>query len=78
MNEIVNKETSSILNLDEQKKEFDKIYNEIKSIVREIDTTLEEHTEALETKQIEKIICTRKENASCRKKKIFRSEKSIE
>ena len=67
LNEIVNKETSSILNLDKQKKEFDKIYSEIKSIVSSIDTTLEEHTKALETKQIKKI--------SELEKKMLRAEK---
>ncbi|HSN08726.1 MAG TPA: bacillithiol biosynthesis BshC, partial [Hanamia sp.] len=67
LNEIVNKETLSILNLDKQKKEFDKIYNEIKAIVSGIDTTLEEHTKALETKQMKKI--------SVLEKKMLRAEK---
>ncbi len=67
LNEIVNKETSSILNLDKQKKEFDKIYNEIKSIVSSIDTTLEEHTKALETRQMKRL--------SALEKKMLRAEK---
>jgi uncharacterized protein YllA (UPF0747 family) len=63
----VNKETSSILNLDEQKKAFDKIYKEIKLLVSTIDTTLEEHTKALETKQMKKI--------SALERKMLRAEK---
>ena len=67
LKEIVNKESSLILNLEKQKKEIDKIYAEIKSIVSAIDTTLEEHTKALETKQMNKI--------SALEKKMFRAEK---
>ncbi len=67
LKEIVNKESSLILNLEKQKKEIDKIYAEIKSLVSAIDTTLEEHTEALETKQMNKL--------SALEKKMFRAEK---
>lgn len=67
LNNIVNKETSTILNLDKQKKEFDKIYSEIKSIVSAIDSTLEEHTKALEAKQ--------KKTISSLEKKMLRAEK---
>jgi uncharacterized protein YllA (UPF0747 family) len=75
LNEIVNKETSSILNLDKQKKEFDKIYSEIKSIVSSIDTTLEEHTKALETKQTKKIAALEKKMLRAEKRK-FSDEKN--
>jgi len=67
LNGIVNKETSSILNLDKQKKEFDKLYKEIKTIVSSIDATLGQHTQALETKQM-KIL-------SSLEKKMLRAEK---
>ncbi len=67
LNEIVNKETSSILNLDKQKNDFDRVYNEIKSIVSGIDTTLEEHAKALETRQMKKL--------SALEKKMLRAEK---
>ena len=69
LNEIVNKETSSILNLDKQKKEFGKIYNEIKSIVSFIDTTLEEHTKALETKQMKRLAALEKKMLRAEKRK---------
>ncbi|MDE3185242.1 MAG: bacillithiol biosynthesis cysteine-adding enzyme BshC [Bacteroidota bacterium] len=69
LNGIVNKETSSILNLDKQKKEFDKIYNEIKSIVSFIDTTLEEHTKALETKQMKRLAALEKKMLRAEKRK---------
>ncbi len=68
-NEIVNKETSLILNLDQQKNEFDKIYNEIKSLVRAVDVTLEEHTKALETKQMKKISALEKKMLHAEKRK---------
>jgi len=69
LNEIVNKETSSVLNLDIQKKEFGKIYSEIKSIVSAIDTTLEEHTQALETKQMKKLFALEKKMLRAEKRK---------
>ncbi len=67
LNEIVNQETSAVLNLNKQKKEFDKIYSEIKLIVSAIDTTLEEHTKALETRQMKRL--------SALEKKMLRAEK---
>jgi bacillithiol biosynthesis cysteine-adding enzyme BshC len=75
LNEIVNKETSSILNLEKQKKEFYKIYGEIKSIVSTIDTTLEEHTKALETKQLKKLSALEKKMLRAEKRK-FSSQKN--
>jgi bacillithiol biosynthesis cysteine-adding enzyme BshC len=67
LNKIVKKETKSDLNLDKQKKEFDKVYKEIRSLVSTIDTTLEEHTRALETKQMKLLVSL--------EKKMFRAEK---
>ncbi len=69
LSEIVNKETSSILNLDKQKKEFDKIYNEIKSIVSTIDSTLGEHTKALEARQMKRLAALEKKMLRAEKRK---------
>ena len=67
LNEIVRKESSSVLSLDHQKKEFDKIYDEIKSIAASIDITLEDHIRALQTKQMKRLAAL--------EKKLFRAEK---
>lgn len=67
LNGIVKKETNSVLNLTNEKKEFENIYYQLKEIVKRIDTTLEEHVTALEKKQMKKL--------SSLEKKMFRAEK---
>ncbi len=67
LNELVKRESLSVLNLDKQKKELDMIYSEIKLLVNTIDSTLKEHTEALETQQMKKL--------SALEKKMLRAEK---
>jgi uncharacterized protein YllA (UPF0747 family) len=67
LNEIVHRESSSVLNLNKQKEEIQDIYSEIKLLVSAIDATLAEHTSALETKQMKKI--------SSLEKKMLRAEK---
>ena len=67
MDKLVKRESSSVLNLGDQKKQFDSIYSEIKSIVSTIDPTLKPHTEALEAKQMKKL--------SELEKKMLRAEK---
>lgn len=66
-NEIVSEETRSVLSLNKQKKEIENIYQQIKEIVKIIDTTLEQHTSALETKHLKKL--------SSLEKKMLRAEK---
>lgn len=66
-NEIVNQESSSVLNLTKQKKEFENIYQQVKEIVSGIDTTLEQHTSALAAKHLRKL--------SSLEKKMLRAEK---
>jgi bacillithiol biosynthesis cysteine-adding enzyme BshC len=67
LNEIVKRESSSVLNLSKEKEEIQHIYSEIKLLVSAIDATLAEHTSALETKQMKKI--------SSLEKKMLRAEK---
>jgi bacillithiol synthase len=67
LNEIVNKESNAVLNLLNEKKEIENIYYQIKELVKHIDTTLEEHVNALEKRQIKKL--------SSLEKKMFRAEK---
>lgn len=67
LNEIVNRESSSVLNLDKEKKELGTIYNQIKKIAKDIDITLEQHAASLETKQMKAL--------SSLEKKMLRAEK---
>lgn len=67
LNKIVNTETKNILQLQSEKLQLDKVFNEIKNKVRQIDTTLLQHTEALEAKSLKTL--------SGLEKKMLRAEK---
>ncbi len=67
LNEIVSTETKNTLHLENEKSQLDRVYNEIKNKVRQIDTTLLQHTEALETKALNTL--------SSLEKKMLRAEK---
>ena len=67
LNEIVNQESESVLNLEEERIQLGNVYQQIKEIVRNIDITLEQHVNALETKQMKSI--------SALEKKMLRAEK---
>ncbi len=67
LNEIVKRESKSVLNLDNEKREFENIYHQIEELVKSVDSTLEPHTKALETRHLKSL--------SVLEKKIFRAEK---
>lgn len=67
LNEIVKKESLSVLNLGKEKLQFESIYKNIKQLVTQVDVTLEQHTKALEAKQMKSL--------SALEKKMFRAEK---
>ena len=67
LDEIVNRESKSVLNLIKEKKEFENIYDQIEQLVKSIDSTLSRHVEALETRHVKAL--------SALEKKMFRAEK---
>ena len=67
LNEIVNKETNFSLNLTNEKKEFENIYDQIESVVKRIESTLQQHVEALEKRHVKAL--------NALEKKMFRAEK---
>lgn len=67
LNEIINRDSKSVLNLEKEKIEFENIYKKIKGIVKDIDITLEQHTAALETKEMKRL--------GSLEKKMLRAEK---
>jgi bacillithiol synthase len=67
LNEIVKKKTPHRLVLDEERFQIRQAYYSIKKLVKEIDATLEQHAEALETKSNRKL--------EVMEKKILRAEK---
>ncbi len=67
LNEIVLKRTEHTLNLGDEKTKMKSVYNEIMQIVKQIDLTLPQHTEALQTKALKAL--------SALEKKMLRAEK---
>ena len=67
LNEIVTNKTKHRLTLNEEKSELQRVYTYIKKIAEEIDITLKEHTESLETKSLKRL--------SSLEKKMLRAEK---
>ena len=67
LNEIVTRQTSHRLALDDEKSQMKKVYASIKKAVKEIDRSLMQHTEALEIKDLKKL--------SALEKKMLRAEK---
>ncbi len=67
LNEIVLKQSEHILNLPSEKTKMESVYNEIKQMVQQIDLTLVQHTEALQTKALKAL--------SALEKKMLRAEK---
>lgn len=67
LNEIVNRDSSSVLNLMEEKREFENIYDQIEELVKRIDFTLSHHVEALEKRHIKAL--------KGLEKKMYRAEK---
>jgi len=55
LSEIIKRESKIILNLEKEKKEFEGIYKHIKEVVSNIDSTLIEHTSALQTRHGKKL-----------------------
>jgi bacillithiol biosynthesis cysteine-adding enzyme BshC len=66
-NKIIYKESQSQLDLSNEKASIEKVFEQIKTVVKAIDNTLEEHVASLETKEIKSL--------SALEKKMLRAEK---
>ena len=69
LNEIVNKGSNSVLNLTNEKKEFENIYYQVREVVKRIDITLEQHTASLEKRQMKKLDALEKKMLRAEKRK---------
>lgn len=69
LNGMVNRDSKSVLNLEKEKIEFENIYKKIKGIVKDIDITLEQHTAALETKEMKRLVSLEKKMLRAEKRK---------
>lgn len=77
MNEIVARKTNHRLTLDDEKLELQKVYASIKNTVKEIDSTLEQHVEALETKNLKKLLALEKKMLRAEKRKFDDKETQL-
>jgi len=69
INELVNNHTKHQLYLSLEKQQIEEVYDEISKVVKEIDITLRDHTEALRTKAIDKLNALEKKMLKAEKRK---------
>ncbi|HET7116802.1 MAG TPA: bacillithiol biosynthesis cysteine-adding enzyme BshC [Hanamia sp.] len=77
LNEIIKRESKIVLNLEKEKKEFENIYKTIKEIVSNIDSTLIEHTSALQTKHEKKLNALEKKMLRAEKRRFTDQKKQL-
>jgi len=77
LNEIVARETRHRLSLDDEKLQMQKIYGAIKNVVKEIDTTLEQHVQSLETRNMKKLLALEKKMLRAEKRKFKDQENQL-
>jgi uncharacterized protein YllA (UPF0747 family) len=77
INEIVTNKTKHRLKLDEEKFQIQQAYFSIKKLVKEIDVTLEQHAEALETQSIKKLSALEKKMLRAEKRKFEDQKKQL-
>jgi len=76
-NEIVYKESTSVLSLKAEKIQIEKIYEKIKNLVKEIDVTLEQHTAALETRELKYLTALEKKMLRAEKRKFLTQKNQL-
>ena len=76
--EIVSKESESVLNLEEEKAEIGKVYENIKRLVSRIDTSLEQHTAALQARQLKTLSVLEKKMLRAEKRKFVNQKNQLD
>ncbi|MDQ2720834.1 MAG: bacillithiol biosynthesis cysteine-adding enzyme BshC [Bacteroidota bacterium] len=77
-NKMVNEESKSVLNLENEKRQFLQVYDQIKKLVKEIDITLQKHTAALETKSLKALSTLEKKMLRAEKRKFAEQKNQLE
>lgn len=77
LNEIVKKNTTQQLQLDEEKFQIQHAYQSIKNRVKQIDVTLEQHAEALETQCLKRLTALEKKMLKAEKRKFSDSKNQL-
>ncbi|MEP6949245.1 MAG: bacillithiol biosynthesis cysteine-adding enzyme BshC [Ginsengibacter sp.] len=77
LNDIVARQTTHRLSIDDEKLQMQKVYTSIKMTVKAIDVTLEQHVEALETTNIKKLLALEKKLLRAEKRKFGDQENQL-
>ena len=77
INELVNKESSLQLQLEQEKNQLSMLYNSIKNIAGKVDITLQTHTEAIHTQALKKINALQKKMLSAERKKFESQQRQV-
>lgn len=77
LNKVVKRETSKQLTLTKETEQAKTFYQYLKNIAREIDTTLQQHIDALETKAVKKLVELEKKMLRAERKKFQAEERQI-
>ena len=78
MLQLVKQSSSLKLELTEEKKDLESLYNKIKAAAGEVDITLQQHTEALFVKANKKILQLEKKMLVAEKKKFEAQQRQVE
>ncbi len=77
MNELVKRDSETRLNLDKEKQEIKDIYQQVKSTAGLVDTTLQQHAEALQVAALKKIEALEKKMLKAEKKKFEAQQRQL-
>lgn len=77
LNELIARQTTHRLSLDNEKLQMQKAYTSIKMTAKEIDITLEQHVEALEKKAVKKLLALEKKMLRAEKRKFGDQENQL-
>ncbi len=77
MNILVKRDSGMQLNLAKEKNQLNELYNQLKNISGKIDTTLQQHTEALQAKALQKLDGLEKKMLRAEKKKFDAQQQQL-
>ncbi|HSU51652.1 MAG TPA: bacillithiol biosynthesis BshC, partial [Segetibacter sp.] len=77
LNILVNRDSSVRLSLTQEKEQLLQFYQDLKKVTDKIDITLSEHTEALQTKALEKVEALEKKMLRAEKRKFEAQQRQI-
>jgi bacillithiol biosynthesis cysteine-adding enzyme BshC len=77
LTELVKRDSTAKLSLEEEKQQLTELYEQLKSITGKVDITLQQHTEALQARALKKINALEKKMVSAEKKKFQAQQQQL-